>query len=62
MMDIISCKEAIEKGLKHYFTGKPCKRGHIVFRNTNGRCCLTCDNERRKRAYRLNPEKIKAIG
>jgi hypothetical protein len=30
MLPIISCKEAKARGLKRYFTGKPCKRGHIA--------------------------------
>jgi hypothetical protein len=28
-MKIISCKEAKALALKRYFTGKPCKRGHV---------------------------------
>ena len=36
---IISRKEAIQQGLKFYFTGKPCKSGHTSERYTsNGRC------------------------
>lgn len=38
-MEIISRKEAISKGLKYYFTGKPCKYGHISRRiSINGTC------------------------
>lgn len=37
---IILRKEALEKGLKRYFTGKACKRGHISERVVgNGNCC-----------------------
>lgn len=40
MNDIISRKDAKVNGLKHYFTGKPCKHGHIDRRSTNdGKCC-----------------------
>lgn len=35
---VISRKDAIAKGLKRYFTGKPCKRGHVVERLTHGEC------------------------
>lgn len=45
-MEIISCKEAKAKGLKRYFTGKPCKRGHVAERYTATGNCLQCDNER----------------
>ena len=60
-MDIISRKEAKEQGLKRYFTGKPCKRGHVSERATQNKGCLECDRER-KRAWReANPEKHKEI-
>jgi hypothetical protein len=32
MPEIIVRKEALAKGLKGFFTGKPCKRGHVVER------------------------------
>lgn len=41
-MQIISRDEAISQNLKHYFTGKPCKHGHVVERNVIGRTCVTC--------------------
>lgn len=34
-------KEAQESGAKYYFTGKPCRRGHIAIRKTKGDC-LEC--------------------
>ena len=46
--------DAKKAGVKHYFTGKPCTRGHIALRKTKGVCveCLkedwVLDNERRK--------------
>ena len=46
--------EAKATGATHYFTGEPCKRGHIAPRKTKG-CCIECmkedwivDNEKRK--------------
>jgi 5-methylcytosine-specific restriction endonuclease McrA len=46
--------EAKKTGAKHYFTGKPCTRGHVALRKTKG-ACVECikedwakDNERRK--------------
>lgn len=47
-------KEAVALGVKFYFTGEPCVRGHVTLRKTKG-SCLECvredwavDNERRK--------------
>lgn len=45
-MEIISCKDAKAKGLTRYFTGKPCKRGHVAERYTRTSNCLQCDNQR----------------
>jgi len=46
--------EAKLQGTKYYFTGDPCRRGHIALRKAKG-CCVECmkedwviDNERRK--------------
>lgn len=48
-MKIISRKEAKVKNLKHYFTGKPCKRGHVTKRRTSSGSCLECDEVYRER-------------
>ena len=37
-MEILSRKEAISKDLAHYFTGIPCKYGHVDERNIYGQC------------------------
>lgn len=37
-MEIISRKEAKAKGLKRYYTGKPCKHGHVSERYIGGPC------------------------
>lgn len=43
----ISRKAAKAAGLKHYFTGKPCKRaGHIDRRYVCSFCCVTCAREK----------------
>jgi hypothetical protein len=34
-------KGAKEQGATHYFTGKPCKHGHIALRKTKG-ACIEC--------------------
>lgn len=34
--------EAMKSGQAHYFTGKPCKYGHISLRHTKCKSCLAC--------------------
>lgn len=34
--------EALAQGLKRYFTGKPCSRGHVAERAVSHRGCLQC--------------------
>jgi hypothetical protein len=52
----MSRKQAQELGLKTYFTGKPCKYGHIDVRRVDGGC-YTCTLEQQRERYRQNPEK-----
>lgn len=41
-MKIISRDEAISLNLKNYFTGEPCKHGHISQRYTSNTKCVDC--------------------
>jgi hypothetical protein len=50
-MQIITRKEAQAQGLRRYFTGKPCKRGHVDEHRVNGGC-LTCIREKDRNAKR----------
>jgi 5-methylcytosine-specific restriction endonuclease McrA len=43
MPDIISRTDAIARGLRRYFTGKPCRRGHIGERRVKDYVCLECE-------------------
>lgn len=45
-MEPISRSEALEKGLTRFFTGKPCKRGHIAERSSTGGQCRECEKLR----------------
>lgn len=45
-MEIISRQEAIAKNLKEYFTGKPCKYGHLVPKHTKNSTCIECQKIR----------------
>ena len=42
MPEVILRKEAREQGLTKYFTGKPCKNGHLEERNTHSGICYGC--------------------
>lgn len=46
---IISRANARTRGLQKYFTGKPCRRGHIDHRNVTKSYCLSCERERSAR-------------
>jgi Autographiviridae endonuclease VII len=55
--------EAYELGLTHYFTGKPCKHGHVAPRFVKGSCFECCKVEakserfiERQRHYRNQPK------
>lgn len=47
---------AMEQGLTHYFTGKPCKHGHIAKRRVNDRACMECDSVSQIKTRLANPE------
>lgn len=49
--------EAAALGLTHYFTGKPCKHGHIRPRTVSGRSCVECANAAARRWSKNNPDK-----
>ena len=55
-MQIISYKEARAKGLKRYFTGNPCKNGHISERMVSHCGCIECAYERTRKWGQENPE------
>lgn len=58
--------EAVALGVSRYFTGKPCKNGHVSFRTIRSHCteCLKgwrpVDDAARNAAWRAaNPERVK---
>jgi hypothetical protein len=54
---IISREEARELGLKTYFTGKPCRQGHIDERYVSNNICRTCAQTRQGRERDSRPRK-----
>jgi 5-methylcytosine-specific restriction endonuclease McrA len=59
MQEIISLAEARERGLKHYFTGKPCPRGHVSRRAVASKRCMKCLAEDAAKWRKDNPEEYK---
>lgn len=53
-MELVSRKAAMAAGIKRYYTGEPCKNGHIAERSTANFGCLTCTSEKRKKHYHIN--------
>ena len=59
-------KEAQKLGIKYYFTGQPCIRGHVALRKTKG-ACVECVREdwaidNKKRSEKPKSEASKAAG
>lgn len=59
-MKIITRQEAIAKGLKTYFTGKPCKNNHVCERRVSGEC-YQCNVDRSAAWRAENPERLKEL-
>lgn len=53
---IISRKEAMRLGMKQYFTGKPCKHGHIDLKTTLNGSCMECGRIKALKRMMENPE------
>ena len=56
--EFITRQEAIEKGLKTYFNGRPCKLGHITERNVKDKQCPICQKDRFKIWANKNKDKV----
>ena len=54
-MQVISRREACKKELKRFFTGKPCKHGHIAERFISSHMCRECN---RLNGYNRTPQQI----
>jgi 5-methylcytosine-specific restriction endonuclease McrA len=58
--EIITRAQAAAQGLKRYFTGVPCARGHVVERSVSNLTCLQCAADARRQKY--DPDKNRANG
>ncbi len=54
-MNVISHEDALSKGLTRYFTGKPCKQGHICERYISSKGCIECQKEYQNTRF-VSPE------
>jgi hypothetical protein len=59
MNEIITLEEAKEKGLKKYFTGKPCKHGHISERYVLDKTCCMCRYHMHRKYQLEHSEELK---
>ncbi len=55
-MSVTNRKQALKMGLRVYFTGKPCKHGHVSPRYINtGQCTACAQQEDSKRLQNRDP-------
>jgi len=57
-MKLITARQAFDKGLTRYFTGKPCKNGHVVERMISNGSCVDCLNEKSVERRKRNKQDI----
>jgi 5-methylcytosine-specific restriction endonuclease McrA len=60
-LEVISRKDAKERGLKRFYTGVPCKKGHTAERYVSKGGCIVCDIESTRKWQAANPEKAQKI-
>lgn len=61
MFNVISLSEARSNRLTRYFTGRPCKRGHICERKISDRSCVECNKIKVKKWRIEHKDQYKAI-
>jgi len=57
MTEITTREEARAAGLKRYFPGKPCRRGHVAERKASDGSCVECNRENNRQRRAADPEK-----
>lgn len=56
---VVSLEFAKKNKLGRYFTGKPCRNGHLEERLVSNKTCLKCACDIQRRRYERDPTKIK---
>ena len=51
MPEIITRKEAKAAGLSRYYTGVPCRHGHLAERRTSDALCVECERHKARRVH-----------
>ena len=59
-MKYVLRKDALAAGLKRYYTGEPCRRGHIAERFVASRRCIVCSAEDGAKQWVKCPEQKRA--
>lgn len=57
-MEILSKEDAKKQGLRRYFTGSPCRKGHLSEKYTSDGGCIECAIERANTRYASNRDVI----
>lgn len=57
LLNKITRKEATAAGMKRYYTGKPCKHGHVSERQTSNGTCVECASSKKSEYYKTNQSK-----
>lgn len=57
-LQIVPRSVAIDRGMMRYFTGRPCKHGHVSERRTSRGDCVTCYQSRLAEYRELNKDHI----
>ena len=61
-MEIITKEQAIAQGLRTFFTGQPCKRGHVCPRSVSMSCCQECNREAQRRFRARKKQREARVG
>lgn len=56
---VVNRKDAMDIGLTRYFTGKPCKHGHVDERFVNNRTCVSCKHNSDSRWASKNRDAVR---
>lgn len=56
----VSLAQAKERGLRWYFTGLPCAKGHVAKRSVSSRGCRACVDQKRTDERRADPSRLRS--
>jgi 5-methylcytosine-specific restriction endonuclease McrA len=60
ILSVISREDARAQGLKRFFTGEPCFRGHSAERTVSSGACIPCQRMAVAKYRKADPERMKA--